>query len=122
LTKVEGHGIYVAMSPDCLKKARFGPVGASFATALIVLLLALAPFAAALEIHHVFAEADQDGHEHSEFDLCQWVQLHSAGSSDVIVLDIGTLAPPREYDPPVPAVGCSAVVLSSSSSRAPPRS
>jgi hypothetical protein len=34
----------------------------------------------ALEIHHLFAEVDHDGHEHSEYDLCQWVQSHTAGS------------------------------------------
>lgn len=34
-------------------------------------LLALAPFAVALEVHHELAAADHDGHQHSETDLCQ---------------------------------------------------
>ena len=49
-----------------------------------VLLLCQSPFSVVLEIHHVFAEVDHDGHEHSDFDLCQWVQQHSSGS---IVID-----------------------------------
>jgi hypothetical protein len=28
------------------------------------------------------AAADTDGHEHSDTDLCQWVQHHTAGSFD----------------------------------------
>jgi hypothetical protein len=47
---------------------------------LACMLLAMAPFAAALEIHHEFAAADQDGHEHSDTDLCQWVQYHTGHS------------------------------------------
>ena len=47
---------------------------------LACLLLAMAPFAAALEIHHELAAADQDGHEHSDTDLCQWVQYHTGHS------------------------------------------
>ena len=40
----------------------------------------MAPFAAALEIHHELAAADHDGHEHSDTDLCQWVQYHTGHS------------------------------------------
>ena len=47
---------------------------------LVLILLALAPFAVALEVHHVLAAADHDGHEHSDFDLCQWVQHHTGQS------------------------------------------
>ena len=44
---------------------------------LACMLLAMAPFAAALEIHHELAAA---GHEHSDTDLCQWVQYHTGHS------------------------------------------
>lgn len=44
------------------------------------LLVTMAPFAAALEIHHELAAADHDGHEHSDTDLCQWVQYHTGHS------------------------------------------
>lgn len=48
-------------------------------------LLALAPFGAALEVHHFLGAADADGHQHSDSDLCQWVQAH-AGSSVLAVV------------------------------------
>ena len=47
---------------------------------LACMLLTMAPFAAALEIHHELAAADHDGHEHSDTDLCQWVQYHTGHS------------------------------------------
>jgi hypothetical protein len=50
---------------------------------LILLLLTIAPFAVAQDVHHELAAADHDGHEHSDTDLCQWVQHHTAGSFDV---------------------------------------
>ena len=50
---------------------------------LIALLLALAPFAVAQDVHHELAAADTDGHEHSDTDLCQWVQHHTSGSIDL---------------------------------------
>lgn len=45
-----------------------------------LVLVTMAPFAAVLEIHHVLADADQDGHQHSDTDLCQWVQHHTGSS------------------------------------------
>ena len=50
---------------------------------LLVILLALAPFAVAQDVHHELAAADTDGHEHSDTDLCQWVQHHTSGSLDI---------------------------------------
>ena len=47
---------------------------------LALVLLVTGPMGHALEIHHLFGEADHDGHQHSDFDLCQWVQSHTAGS------------------------------------------
>lgn len=52
------------------------------ALGLVGLLLSLAPFAVAQDIHHELAAADADGHEHSDTDICQWVQHHTAGSVD----------------------------------------
>jgi hypothetical protein len=43
-------------------------------------LLAFAPLAATLELHHALGEADQDGHQHSANDLCSWVQSHVSSS------------------------------------------
>ena len=52
----------------------------SLALALGVVLLGSAPFVHALEIHHLFAEVDHDGHQHSDFDLCKWSQHHTTHS------------------------------------------
>ena len=52
------------------------------AIGLVLFLLAIAPFAVAQDVHHELAAADHDGHEHSDTDLCQWVQHHTAGSLD----------------------------------------
>ena len=56
---------------------------ATVAVGLVLLLLAIAPFAVAQDVHHELAAADHDGHEHSDTDLCQWLQHHMAGSLDV---------------------------------------
>lgn len=52
----------------------------SLALALGLVLLTSIPFVQALEIHHLFAEVDHDGHQHSDYDLCQWIQHHSGNS------------------------------------------
>ena len=54
-------------------------------TFLVIALLALplvafAPLAATLELHHQLGEADEDGHQHSAADLCSWVQSHVSSS------------------------------------------
>ncbi len=52
-----------------------------FIVALLGLsLLAFAPLAATLELHHALGEVDEDGHQHSEADLCSWVQSHTSSS------------------------------------------
>jgi len=53
------------------------------AIGLVALLLAIAPFAVAQDVHHELAAADHDGHEHSDTDLCQWVKHHTAGFLDI---------------------------------------
>ena len=61
---------------------------------LIFIVLASAPIGYALEIHHLFAEVDHDGHQHSDFDLCQWVQFHTAHS---LAGDDPALGPGKYY-------------------------
>ncbi|NOS81428.1 MAG: hypothetical protein HOP32_07605 [Nitrospira sp.] len=53
------------------------------ALGLVLLLLTIAPFAVAQDVHHELAAADHDGHEHSDTDLCQWVKHHTAGFLDL---------------------------------------
>lgn len=55
----------------------------AMAIGLVLLLLTIAPFAVAQDVHHELAAADHDGHEHSDTDLCQWLQHHTSGSLDV---------------------------------------
>lgn len=93
----------------------------TIALLLVTLLLAMAPFAAALEIHHELAAADHDGHEHSDTDLCQWVQYHTGHSliGDVPVpCAFLAHAPPQLMPAPVLV---SQSLPASSASRAPPQ-
>jgi len=43
-------------------------------------IVAFAPLASTLELHHALGEADQDGHQHSAADVCSWVQSHVSSS------------------------------------------
>ena len=63
-----------------LKSTRANTFGLWVPIPLAILLLLMVPFGAALSVHHGFAEVDHDGHEHSDFDLCQWVEQHATSS------------------------------------------
>lgn len=65
------------MTSHCAK-ARLKLAG--IAVVLALALLVMGPFSVALGIHHLLAEADHDGHQHSDSDICQWVQHHSGES------------------------------------------
>lgn len=95
--------------------------GRIVALLLACMLLAMAPFAAALEIHHELAAADHDGHDHSDTDLCQWVQYHTSHSltgdvpaSCVLLAD----APPPLF---FQSILSSQSLTTARTSRAPPR-
>jgi hypothetical protein len=60
-----------------------GLLRGAVAIGLALLLLSIAPFAVAQDVHHELAAADHDGHEHSDTDLCQWVKHHTAGFLDI---------------------------------------
>lgn len=60
-----------------------GLLRGAVAIGLTLLLLSIAPFAVAQDVHHELAAADHDGHEHSDTDLCQWVKHHTAGFLDI---------------------------------------
>jgi hypothetical protein len=91
------------------------------ALALIAVLLGLAPLAVAQDVHHELAAADTDGHDHSETDLCQWVQHHTAGSIDCDVLRLAACGLVRPHALPVDSVLLSIDLSSVGPSRAPPR-
>ena len=90
------------------------------ATGLVLLLLVLAPFAVALEIHHALAAADHDGHEHSDTDICQWVQHHTSGSIDIAAPVLSARGMVRPHAPPLESVLLSVALSSVGPSRAPP--
>lgn len=91
------------------------------ALVLACMLLAMAPFAAALEIHHELAAADHDGHEHSDTDLCQWVQYHTGhslvGDAPATCSFLVEAPPPVVYQ----SILSSQSLATTRSSRAPPR-
>jgi hypothetical protein len=95
---------------------------AAVSLAVILVLLGLAPFAAALGIHHELAAADQDGHQHSDTDLCQWVQHHTTGTDQVEVPAVESLVLPDSHQLPVPTRLISTGLFDPASSRAPPLS
>jgi hypothetical protein len=92
----------------------------ALAISLILLLLAIAPFAVAQDVHHELAAADHDGHEHSDTDLCQWVQHHSAGSCDLDAPRLAVCELVWHHDLPTESVLLSVDLSFVGPSRAPP--
>lgn len=88
---------------------------------LIALLLGFAPFAVAQDVHHELAAADTDGHEHSDTDLCQWVQHHTAGSLDIDAPLLAACGVVRPHAPPGESILLSVDFSDVGPSRAPPR-
>ena len=94
----------------------------SMAIGFVLLLLAIAPFAVAQDVHHELAAADHDGHEHSDTDLCQWVKQHTAGSLDAGVPLFPTQELADLLEIPADFVLLSFKFSTPGPSRAPPRS
>lgn len=94
---------------------------AGLALGIICVLLGLAPFAVAQDVHHELAAADTDGHEHSDTDLCQWVQHHTAGSLDLDTPQLAVCELVWHQELPVDHVLLSVGLSFVGPSRAPPR-
>ena len=90
------------------------------AMGMVCLMLGLAPFAVAQDVHHELAAADSDGHEHSDTDICQWVQHHTAGSVDVDIPKLAFCEPVRQQQLPSESVLLPVVLSLVGPSRAPP--
>lgn len=88
---------------------------------LILLLLAIAPFGVAQDVHHELAAADTDGHEHSDTDLCQWVKHHTSGSIDLGGPTLSAWEAVGQHELPAQSVLLSVELASVGPSRAPPR-
>jgi hypothetical protein len=91
------------------------------ALGMICIILGLAPFAVAQDVHHELAAADSDGHEHSDTDICQWVQHHIAGSVDLDIPRFAVCDVVRQQEPPSESVLLSAALSFLGPSRAPPQ-
>jgi hypothetical protein len=105
------------MPLTCGRKMR-----ACLALFLTLTLLTLAPFAAAMEIQHELAAADHNGQEHSDTDLCQWLQHHTTNSLLLGLPSLSSSVTIGLHEWPHSALLLSTQLLSSSSSRAPPQS
>lgn len=91
------------------------------ALGMICIILGLAPFAVAQDVHHELAAADSDGHEHSDTDICQWVQHHSAGSVDLDIPRCAACDVVRQQELRSESVLLSAALALLGPSRAPPQ-
>lgn len=91
------------------------------ALGMICIILGLAPFAVAQDVHHELAAADSDGHEHSDTDICQWVQHHTAGSVDLDVPRLAVCEVIRQQELPTEFILLSAAPSLVAPSRAPPQ-
>lgn len=91
------------------------------ALGMICIILGLAPFAVAQDVHHELAAADSDGHDHSDTDICQWVQHHIAGSVDLDVPRLTVCDVTRQQEPPCDSILLSAAPSLVGPSRAPPQ-
>jgi hypothetical protein len=94
---------------------RFGVIAG-----IVAVLLTLAPFAVAQDVHHELAAADSDGHEHSDHDLCQWVQHHTSGSIDLGGPVFSAWKLVSQHDVPPQSTLLSVEFVSVGPSRAPP--
>lgn len=91
------------------------------ALGLICIILGLAPFAVAQDVHHELAAADSDGHEHSDSDICQWVQHHIAGSVDLDIPHLALCDTVQQQELPSDSILLSAAPSLVGPSRAPPQ-
>lgn len=109
-----------SMSFFALQDRPHGLLRSGLSVWLVLLLLTMAPFAVAQDVHHELAAADDDGHEHSDGDLCQWVQHHTSGSLDFSgpVFTVWQIV--GHYEVPAQSVLLSAEFSSVGPSRAPP--
>ncbi len=87
---------------------------------VVCTMLGLAPLAVAQDVHHELAAADSDGHEHSDTDICQWVQHHTAGSVDDDVPQLALNESIQQQDLPAGSLVLSAAPSLVGPSRAPP--
>lgn len=118
----DSHRNLVVLSATSMcERIVFNWVKCGLSLSLILLLLTLAPFAVAQDVHHELAAADTDGHEHSDTDLCQWVQHHTSGSLDLGDVVSSAFEIVASYECPAPFRLFSVEFSVVGPTRAPPR-
>jgi hypothetical protein len=75
------------MIPAKSDQGRWLSLTGALSLVLVCCLLALTPVGVTLELHHALGDQDADGHEHSDSDLCQWIQHHIGTSLLTDVLE-----------------------------------
>jgi hypothetical protein len=110
------------MNPSLIGRVRVPMLRTGLSVCLVLLLLAVAPFAVAQDVHHELAAADTDGHQHSDNDLCQWMQHHTSGSLVVVIPSVASWAGTSDHVWCLVTALVSTCYFSISPSRAPPHS
>ena len=88
---------------------------------LVTLILTGLPFTSALGIQHLLAHATPEGQAHSEFDLCDWLQIQTTGSLTLhIDLSSQVLFMPGDEVFQEGSFRDTLILIASSLSRAPP--
>ena len=102
-------------------KSLFSLLRMGVAGGMVCIILGLAPFAAAQDVHHELAAADTDGHEHSDTDLCRWVQQHAFGSIELGVPSLSGWEIVGQCECPSPVILLPLESSALEPSRAPPQ-
>ena len=63
-----------------MNPARNMPINFLIIRLLLIFFLAELPFFSVLGVEHVIANSEPHGHSHSDFDLCDWLQIQITGS------------------------------------------
>jgi hypothetical protein len=105
-------------SPDAGRSVSH--VSRTIVLGVLLAFVSITPFVAVLEIHHALAAVDHDGHEHSDADLCQWVQHHAGSSVQPVLPSASCLQPVGQHESPLLAVLSSSGPNPVGPARAPP--
>jgi hypothetical protein len=98
----------------------FKSIAPAISITVLLGLLAMAPIAAVLEVHHALGAVDQDGHQHSDSDLCQWIQHHAGNSLQPVLPSVAATPTIGQHELPVLATLSSSGLIAVGPARAPP--
>jgi hypothetical protein len=108
------------MSEPSTNQSQLRGVTQAVVLTVMVALLAIAPFVAVLELHHALGAVDQDGHQHSDSDLCQWIQHHAGNSIQPVLPSVASAPTVGQHEFPAPLLLSSSGLIFVGPARAPP--